>query len=170
MLSTPPAFILSQDQTLHKNKCFSKKQGREKPENLTKNKPTHTKKARDWQILKLLFTNRSSPDEGKQGPANKNSYKTRIKSRTKQPTRHHPKLEIQGQHHRHTPTTPKNIRHSQHNQARNQSTNKSTLAHYRVLKQHTHNYPPPGGHPVAVKSDFVDTTRTTTTKSKPCRL
>ncbi|MCG7277789.1 hypothetical protein MHJ95_02105, partial [Corynebacterium imitans] len=29
---------------LHKNKCFSKKQGREKPENLTKNKPTHTKK------------------------------------------------------------------------------------------------------------------------------
>ena len=61
---------------------------------------------RDWQILKLLFTNRSSPDEGKQGPANKNSYKTRIKSRTKQPARHHPKLEIQGQHHRHTPTTP----------------------------------------------------------------
>ena len=28
-------------------------------------------------------------------------------------------------------------------QARNQSTNKSTLAHYRVLKQHTHIYPPP---------------------------
>ena len=71
MLSTPPAFILSQDQTLHKNNCFSKKQGREKPENLTKNKPTHTNTTKsnamqDWQILKLLFNNQPSPDEGKQ--------------------------------------------------------------------------------------------------------
>ncbi|MGV0444991.1 hypothetical protein ACUY3B_03110, partial [Corynebacterium ureicelerivorans] len=38
-LSTPPAFILSQDQTLHKS--FSKKQGREKPETQPKtNHPT----------------------------------------------------------------------------------------------------------------------------------
>ena len=172
VLSTPPAFILSQDQTLHKNKCFSKKQGREKPENLTKNKPTHTTKSnamQNWQILKLLLQTDPHPTRENKDRQTKNSYKTRIKSRTKQPARHHPKLEIQGQHHRHTPTTPKNIRRSQHNQARNQSTNKSTLAHYRVLKQHTHNHTPPGDHPVAVKSDFVDTTHTTTTKSKPCR-
>ena len=41
--------------------------------------------------------------------------------------------------------------HSQHNQARNQSTNKSTLAHYRVLKQHTHNHKPPGAKPSSCK-------------------
>ncbi|WP_211251544.1 hypothetical protein, partial [Corynebacterium minutissimum] len=45
---TPPAFVLSQDQTLHKK-------GREKPKPNKKNKPNHMMQTHhaDWQIQKL---------------------------------------------------------------------------------------------------------------------
>ena len=49
VLSTPPAFVLSQDQTLHKK-------GREKPKPRQKDKPTQTTPQRcclNWQIQKL---------------------------------------------------------------------------------------------------------------------
>ena len=68
----------------------------------------------DWQILKLLFNNQPSPDEGKQELAktkklqNNANYITHL-----QPAKHHPKLEIQGQCHRHTPTTPKKAQPAQ---------------------------------------------------------
>ena len=48
VLSTPPAFVLSQDQTLHKK-------GREKPKPNKKNKPNHAMQTHhaDWHIQKL---------------------------------------------------------------------------------------------------------------------
>ena len=46
VLSTPPAFVLSQDQTLHKKISEQKSEtGREKPETQQKNKPPQTTKA-----------------------------------------------------------------------------------------------------------------------------
>ncbi|MDK8638206.1 hypothetical protein QP866_10290, partial [Corynebacterium imitans] len=56
------------------NKCFSKKQGREKPENLTKNKPTHTTRSNaglaNPQITALTSShptreNRNQPNKNK---------------------------------------------------------------------------------------------------------
>ncbi|WP_210729170.1 hypothetical protein, partial [Corynebacterium mucifaciens] len=71
-LSTPPAFILSQDQTLHKS--FSKKQGREKPETQPKtNHPTpphQTAVMLNWHNFQKLqgSNNRPQPDGAKTGP------------------------------------------------------------------------------------------------------
>ena len=45
VLSTPPAFVLSQDQTLHKKFQNKSETGREKPETQQKNKPPQTTKA-----------------------------------------------------------------------------------------------------------------------------
>ena len=63
---------------------------------------------RDWQILKLLLRPVPTRRGKTETSQTKNSYKyTRIKSRTKQPAKHHLQLEVHKQCHRHTPTTPK---------------------------------------------------------------
>ena len=51
VLSTPPAFVLSQDQTLHKKISEQKSEtGREKPETQQKNKPPQTTKHKHFAI------------------------------------------------------------------------------------------------------------------------
>ena len=54
VLSTPPAFVLSQDQTLHKKISEQKSEtGREKPETQQKNKPPQTTKQKHFIRLML---------------------------------------------------------------------------------------------------------------------
>ena len=67
VLSTPPAFILSQDQTLHKK--FQKETGREKPK--PNQKQTNQHKVLDWQNPKITkVQNQPSTRRGhKQGSA-----------------------------------------------------------------------------------------------------
>ena len=58
VLSTPPAFILSQDQTLHK-KMFQKETGREKPK--PNQKQTNQHKVLDWQNPKITKVQTTNP-------------------------------------------------------------------------------------------------------------
>ncbi|WP_238397109.1 hypothetical protein, partial [Corynebacterium godavarianum] len=100
----------------------------------------------------------------KQADTTKNSYKTRIQSRTIT-SKHHLQLEVHKQRHRHTPTTPK-VQPAQHRHA----TNPQTKVHWHTIefsnntRTFTHHR---ANHPAAVKSDFIDTTQTTIRKSNP---
>ena len=60
VLSTPPAFILSQDQTLHK-KRFRKKQAVKSP-NPTKNKPTNTQTGAGLAKIQKLQGSTTDPN------------------------------------------------------------------------------------------------------------
>ncbi|WP_147453287.1 hypothetical protein [Corynebacterium gottingense] len=82
----------------------------------------------DWQILKL--PSRADPTRrGKNRPTQqKNSYKTRIKSRTIT-SKHHLQLEVHKQRHRHTPTT-QNVQPAQHRHA----TNPQTKVHWHTIE------------------------------------
>ena len=67
VLSTPPAFILSQDQTLHK-KRFRKKQAVKSPIPNQKQTNQHPNRRRTGKNPKITrFNNRPQPDGAKQG-------------------------------------------------------------------------------------------------------
>ena len=102
VLSTPPAFILSQDQTLHKN--VSAETGREKPK--PNQKQTNQHKMLDWQNPKITKVQQPTPNPtGQKGGWPKNIRETCSTTphahRTKQMTRSI--IGIQPRHHRHTP-------------------------------------------------------------------
>ena len=81
VLSTPPAFILSQDQTLHK-KMFQQETGREKPNTQPKTHqtPTPTQRAgeSDWHNPKItkVQTQPTPTRRGKTGPIKKHIRET----------------------------------------------------------------------------------------------
>ena len=108
VLSTPPAFILSQDQTLHK-KRFRKKQAVKSP-NPTKNKPNtqHPKQASsDWQNPKITKVQNQPPT--RRGQKQRLAKNIRETCSTTPHAHHEPKtmtrlvIGIQPRHHRHTP-------------------------------------------------------------------
>ena len=150
MLSTPPAFILSQDQTLHKS--FSKKQGREKPETQPKtNHPTppHQKDgdaelAQKFQKLQGSKNNRPLTRRGKTGPITN----TRVKSMSTTPQHALNQTDDAISYWNSTTPPPAHTHNRAHTtQCTKQGRqthprNKSTLAHYRVLKQHQHTHQP----------------------------
>ncbi|WP_290342792.1 hypothetical protein [Corynebacterium auris] len=116
--------------------------------------PTNTgRTTAELAIQKLPTT--PQPDEGttKNGGRHKVSAKTRINHAPQTPTKQHP---INGSDttRRHTPTTT--TKQQQPAQAaHNQPTNKSTLAHYRVLTQHTHTQATQPGHPSSKESIYT---------------
>ena len=107
VLSTPPAFILSQDQTLHKN--VSAETGREKPKTQPKtHQPTPHNAVPDWHNPKItkVQTQPTPTRRGKTGPIKKHIRET---CSTTPHAHHEPKqmtrsvIGIQPRHHRHTP-------------------------------------------------------------------
>ena len=114
VLSTPPAFILSQDQTLHKK--FQKETGREKPK--PNQKQTNQHKVLDWQNPKITKVQQPTPNPtGQKGGWPKNIRETCSTTphahRTKQMTQSI--IGIQPRHHRHTPK--RRLPHSVQNEA-----------------------------------------------------
>ena len=115
VLSTPPAFILSQDQTLHK-KMFQKETGREKPKPNQKQTNQH-KKALDWQNPKITKVQTNPQPDGQKG----GWPKIRETCSTTPHAHHEPKtmtrlvIGIQPRHHRHTPK--RRLPHSAQNEA-----------------------------------------------------
>ena len=101
-----------------------------KSPNLTKNKPTHTTTKNNHSAglanPQITYTCRPNPTGQKQADTTKNSYKTRIKSRTIT-SKHHLQLEVHKQRHRHTPTT-QNVQPAQHRHA----TNPQTKVHWHT--------------------------------------
>ena len=126
-----------------------------KSPNPTKNKPTNTK---CWTGKNPKITKVQNQPPTRRGQKHRGRPKIRETCsttphahRTKQMTQSI--IEIQPRHHRHTPTK----RHTPHSaQKRGRQThprNKSTLAHYRVLKQHQHTQHQPT-HSESASSDF----------------
>ncbi|WKD57093.1 hypothetical protein CAPI_02600 [Corynebacterium capitovis DSM 44611] len=76
-------------------------------------------------------------------PATKNTPRESITHHATNHTHHHHNQAAAAHARRHTPhhTTTTKQQHSKTHTAHNQPTNKSTLAHYRVLKHHTHTPP-----------------------------
>ena len=103
-----------------------------KSPNLTKNKPTHTTTKNNHSAglanPQITYTCRPNPTGQKQADTTKNSYKTRIKSRTIT-SKHHLQLEVHKQRHRHTPTT-QNVQPAQHRHA----TNPQTKVHWHTIE------------------------------------
>ena len=106
VLSTPPAFILSQDQTLHK-KRFRKKQAVKSPIPNQKQTNQHPNRRRTGKNPKITrFNNRPQPDGVIKQGRSKNIRET---CSTTPHAHHEPKkmtrlvIGIQPRHHRHTP-------------------------------------------------------------------
>ena len=164
VLSTPPAFILSQDQTLHKK--FQQKQAVKSP-NPTKNKPTNTK---CWtgKIQKLQRFNTNPQPDG----AQRRLVKKYVKHVQPHPT-HTMNQTDDAIHHWNSTTPPPahthNRAHTTQCTKQGRQThprNKSTLAHYRVLKQHQHTHQPEPHTAPAGKSGFVRSYTTNQPKVK----
>ena len=138
VLSTPPAFILSQDQTLHK-KRFRKKQAVKSPIPNQKQTNQHPNRRRTGKNPKITrFNNRPQPDGVmKQG---RSKY---VKHVQPHPTHTEPKDDVISHWNSTTPPpahtqTQGRTPHSAQKGRQTHPRNKSTLAHYRVLKQHQH--------------------------------
>ena len=138
-----------------------------KSPNPTKNKPTNTK---CWtgKIQKLQRFKTNPQPDGAQRRLAKNIRETCSTTphahRTKQMTQSI--IGIQPRHHRHTPKN-KGAHHTVHKKGRQtHPRNKSTLAHYRVLKQHQHAHQPEPNTIPAGKSGFVRSYTTNQPKVK----
>ena len=119
--------------------CFRKKQAVKSP-NPTKNKPTNTQTGTGLAKIQKLQRFKPTPNPTGQKEA---GQKIRETCSTTPHAHHEPKkmtrlvIGIQPRHHRHTPK--RRLPHSAQNKGRQtHPRNKSTLAHYRVLKQHQH--------------------------------
>ena len=139
-----------------------------KSPNPTKNKPTNTQTGAGLAKSKNYKGSKPTPNPtGQKGGWPKNIRETCSTTphahRTKQMTRL--VIGIQPRHHRHTPTTG----HTPHSAQKGRQThprNKSTLAHYRVLKQHQHTCQPEPNTAPAGKSGFVRSYTTNQPKVK----
>ena len=156
VLSTPPAFILSQDQTLHK-KRFRKKQAVKSPIPNQKQTNQHPNRRRTGKNPKITrFNNRPQPDGViKQG---RSKY---VKHVQPHPTHTMNQKDDAISHWNSTTPPPAHTQtqgahHTVHKKGRQtHPRNKSTLAHYRVLKQHQHTHQPEPNTAPAGKSGFV---------------
>ena len=111
VLSTPPAFVLSQDQTLHKKISEQKSEtGREKPETQQKNKPPQTtqnaahagvQKITTKKKITVPSTRRGQKEETKKG---KHNHMPTNPSQCSRNTKQHSKRYVFHIPNRHTPT------------------------------------------------------------------
>ena len=109
VLSTPPAFVLSQDQTLHKKISEQKSEtGREKPETQQKNKPPQTTKSSCWRpknYYKEKIYSPLNPTGSKRGnQKGKHNHMPTNPSQCSRNTKQHSKRYVFHIPNRHTPT------------------------------------------------------------------
>ena len=114
VLSTPPAFVLSQDQTLHKKISEQKSEtGREKPETQQRNKPPQTTKQKHF--IKLMLASKKLLQRKIQSPQPDGVKKEETKkvehnhmptnpSQCSRNTKQHSKEYVFHKPNRHTPT------------------------------------------------------------------
>ena len=104
--------------------------------------PQQQQQHQTWQKIQKLqrFNNQPPPDREKTGVSKK-------REKINQPAHTKPNSSmihqwIQPHHHRHTPKQTQRMQNTVHTRQANNPRNKSTLAHYRVLKQHQHTHQP----------------------------
>ena len=122
-------------------KTFQKETGREKPNTQPKTNQPTPKQAPDWQKSKNYKVQQPTPTRRgyKAGPIKK----TYVKHVQPHPTHTMNQkmtrsiIGIQPRHHRHTPKKASTTQCTKRGR-QTHPRNKSTLAHYRVLKQHQH--------------------------------
>ena len=138
-------------------KTFQKETGREKPKPNQKQTNQHPNRRRTGKNPKITrFNNRPQPDGViKQGRSKYVKHVQPHPTHTMNQKMTRSIIGIQPRHHRHT---PKHRAHTTQCTKRGRQThprNKSTLAHYRVLKQHQHTHQPEPNTAPAGKSGFV---------------
>ncbi|MCG7274504.1 hypothetical protein MHJ82_09260, partial [Corynebacterium afermentans] len=138
-------------------KTFQKETGREKPNTQPKTNQPTPKQAPDWQKSKNYKVQQPTPTRRgyKAGPIT-----IRETCSTTPHAHYEPKDDAISHWNSTTPppahTQTQGAHHTVHKKSRQtHPRNKSTLAHYRVLKQHQHTHQPEPNTAPAGKSDFV---------------
>ena len=131
-------------------KTFQKETGREKPNTQPKTNQPTPKQAPDWQKSKNYKVQQPTPTRrGKTGP-----IKIRETCSTTPHAHYEPKDDAINHWNSTTPppahTQTQGAHHTVHKKGRQtHPRNKSTLAHYRVLKQHQHTHQPTHSEPAS---------------------
>ena len=126
-------------------KSFNKtsETGREKPKTQPKNKPNQHHHHNSSSIRPGKKSKNYKGSTTNPHPTGKKRGSAKKREKINQPAHTKPNSSmihqwIQPHHHRHTPKQTQRMQNTAHTRQANNPRNKSTLAHYRVLKQHQH--------------------------------